>query len=1598
MTEERKHDGRVGKPKRRKHRIRRIAGWLAAFVAVVFLLPSLLYIPAVQRVVKDFVAEKVSEATGYDVSVGRFALKFPFRVAVDDLTVLDEHKDTLVSGRTLALNVRLLPLLTGNVDISGLEVGGAGYRMVSADSSLLLSARVERFELRRGRVDLLAEHVDLSEAVVDGADVALSMDVRKEKPEPPDTASAPSWLISLGKLELRNVACRMSMMPSVDSLGVTLPTGRIGGLSVNLAANVIKADHVETNGLDAAYLSPSERELNAFLADYTPADTVAAQDSAKPWTVVVNRFRFNEGRGLYATRGLRPSSGFDAGYLRVDSVNLAVDDFYTHGSIIRIPLVDLSARERSGLAVRKASGLLTMDEKLIAAKGVSLETDESALSLEAEASSAILEGSDDARLSVKLASTVSFAEVGRAMPVVKPLLGGLGSRTANFALDVSGTLRRLQVERVGLDVPGVVSVGVKGTAGDVVSPDKVYGKLALDGKLTGGRYLKRMLGLDGSVDIPVVSLKGTADYRNSALEADFTAHTGKGQIVADGKWGMKGERYRAAVDFRHFDVRSVLPEGGAGLLDGKISVSGEGYDPYRMAAHLEAEISSVVYGGVTYQDLFADARLENGEVEATLRSGSDFAKLDLSAQGRIAPGDYRMRFAGRIDNVDLVAMGMSEERLSGGMNVSGGLVANLAEERYGGVMRLSDIFVLLPENTFRTDSIDFGFHSTAERSGFRVRNNDLKLEMRTRMGAAAFVDSLMRFMPEVDSMLVAQRLDAGKIRAGLPRFTASLESGKRNIVHTYLSGMGTAYDSLHMKVEKAGDLRVETKLAHLSVGGMTLEEVGAEGRTEDDKLRYSLHVDNGPLYDEFVKMADLSGFVSGNQLDAYLRQTDRDDRVGFDAGVRMSVADSVVTASFYPERPTIAFLEWQVNRGNYMSYDLASGKVRADVEIRSGQRSLIAVYTDRDGQFHNGANVDLSGIDLKDWLVMSPFAPPVEGDLSAKLRVNYNDKYLWGSGDVDIAKLRYGKKPVGNLCIDAKLAMAGDQQKLYATAGMKLDGHQFLSVKGYRSDSLPEPVYNLDLTVDRLPMSAANAFLPDAAGQLSGYLNGKMKMTGGMVSPQLDGYLQMDSAKMLLPAFGMSMAFDDRHIPVEGGEVKFESFGLRGENSNPLTIDGVFRLTPVDKMYADLRVKGKEVQIVNGKKTSRSELYGKAFINMNTTVKGYVDQLDVKATVSVLAGSNLTYVYQSAAMSLTEAAGDDVVEFVRLGDTAAAVADTLQVQPFSMRVKAALIVQPNAIFTVNLSPDGKNKVQINGEGMLSFSQNDQGDMSLIGRYTISDGYVRYSPPMMSEKLFNFKEGSSISWTGNLLNPAIDISAVQSMKVNVGGGNQGSRVVPFDVWLNVGNTLSSLNVGFDLSTDGDMTIANELSGMTAEQRSTQAMNLLLYGTYTGGGTTTIDSGSLSGNMAYSFLESVVNRWAANTISGVDLSFGIDQYDKTVDGNTSTTTSYSYQVSKSVFDDRFKIVVGGNYATDASAEDNLAQNLVNDISFEYKLNKTGTTYVKLFHHKEYESILEGEITETGGGFVWKRKINSLRDMFRFLKPRKSVAADSENDIPQ
>lgn len=366
------------------------------------------------------------------------------------------------------------------------------------------------------------------------------------------------------------------------------------------------------------------------------------------------------------------------------------------------------------------------------------------------------------------------------------------------------------------------------------------------------------------------------------------------------------------------------------------------------------------------------------------------------------------------------------------------------------------------------------------------------------------------------------------------------------------------------------------------------------------------------------------------------------------------------------------------------------------------------------------------------------------------------------------------------------------------------------------------------------------------------------------------------------------------------------------------------------------------------------------------------------------------------ANDLAANSADGIVKFVNLKDSTQVLkADTLGVPTMALRINAGLTLQQGMQATVNLNANGSNKVEINPSGNLSFFQNYMGDMRLNGTLYTGTGMVRYNILVLGTKTFNFEPESNVSWSGDIMNPRLAIRANDPVKANVSTGGQAS-LVDFLVGLDISGTLSAPKILFDLSSQNDMSLQNELQSMTAEQRSTTAMNLLLTGQYTGPGAKSVNSNLVTGNL-YSFMASTLNNWAANTIKGVDLSFGVNQYQTGAVEDSQTQTSYSYQVSKSLFNNRFKIAIGGNYSTDASADENFEQNLISDISFEYTIKQT-TNYniiARLFRHTGFESILEGEITETGVGLAYRRRLSNMRSFFRF-KGRRRAQKTSEDKV--
>lgn len=590
--------------------------------------------------------------------------------------------------------------------------------------------------------------------------------------------------------------------------------------------------------------------------------------------------------------------------------------------------------------------------------------------------------------------------------------------------------------------------------------------------------------------------------------------------------------------------------------------------------------------------------------------------------------------------------------------------------------------------------------------------------------------------------------------------------------------------------------------------------------------------------------------------------------------------------------------------------------------------------------------------------------------------------------------MTYNRQRVGNFDLDIDMANDPLTGRITADMALMVDSVKTVTIKGILNDSTTNEPFNLDLSMIHFPLKTANAFLPPGTAKLEGTLNGSLLIKGNAEKPFFDGWLAFDSATVTPTILGTKLKLSESRITVDSCIARFNDFTVTGCNDNPLRLNGTVDLRNLANASYDLSLKADNMMIVNSQRPRGANIYGKAYISLDATARGNMKLMMLNADASLLAGTNATYLMTSATTQIPGAASaDDIVKFVQFNDSTGMSADSIIAEGMTMIINAALSIEQGTTLNVDLSASGQNKVSIQGYGDFDYSMTPaNADGRLTGRFTIDKGFVRYTPPMMSEKLFDFNQGSYVNFTGNIMNPTLNVSAVDKVKANVTRSGEDSRLVTFDITASVTNTLENLNVAFDMSTVDDIGVENELRSMSPEQRANQAMNLLLYNVYTGPGST-VGKASLNGNPLFSYLESQINSWAANNIKGVDLSFGIEQYDRTRDGATSTATSYSYRISKSFLNDRIKIVVGGNYTTDASADENFAENLLNDISFEYMLNKSGSMYIRLFRTTGYESILEGEVTQTGVGFVLRRKIDSLRHLFRRPKENKEIPVADE-----
>ena len=822
-----------------------------------------------------------------------------------------------------------------------------------------------------------------------------------------------------------------------------------------------------------------------------------------------------------------------------------------------------------------------------------------------------------------------------------------------------------------------------------------------------------------------------------------------------------------------------------------------------------------------------------------------------------------------------------------------------------------------------------------------------------------------------------------------------LTAGQANPVSYFLKTKNISFNDFTLRFGStpARGINGRTAVHGLRVDSLQLDTVFFAVKQDTSRMMLQSGVINGPKNPQFVFRSTLTGEIRSEDAELTVNYVDGKGQTGVLFGVNARPLTeghgkgNGVLLNLTPAEPVIAYRKFHfVDNSNWI-YLHNNMRVYANIDMDSDNGLGFRMQSDKNDSISlQNMNVELSRFQLGELSEVLPYMPRLTGLFSAEAQYIQTPTSLQVSAEANIDELTYERQHVGDIGMGATWLPGDKGATHYLNTYFSYDNREVMTADGILTKKNGKDTLEVTTSFEHFPMKIANAFVPDQMISFTGDLDGGMYIYGPLEKPRMHGDITLDSVSVYARQAGARYWFDDRPVQIKDNQLIFDKFAIYTTSKNPFTINGKVDFRNLERPTADLKLLAENYTLLDAPRTRESLIYGKIFVDLNATVRGPLDALTMRGNMNLLGNTDVTYVLTDSPLTVEDRL-EGLVTFTSFADTASVGTDEAPAMSLGGMDMIMSVHIDNAVrLRADLSPDRSKFIELEGGGDLNMQYTPQGDISLTGRYTLSGGIMKYSLPIIPLKEFQINNGSYVDWRGDPMNPTLNLKATERMRASVADGDDGgSRVVNFDVSIAIKNRLDAPELIFDITAPDDATIENELQAMGAEERSKQAIAMLATGVYMNSG---VKGGGLSmGSALNSVIQSQINSLAGSAFQSINASFTMGMEDRTSAETGDKQTDYSFRYSQRLFNDRVQIVIGGKVTTGANAT-NDAESFIDNISLEYRLDTSGTRYVRVFYDKNYESVLDGEITETGVGLVLRRKMDRLGELFIFRKKKKQT----------
>ena len=1533
---------------------------LLAIIVLIVLIVLLLYLPPVQRFAKKQIISYVTDHYGLDARIGKLSIGFPLDLKLEDVYAGKSATDTLVAFESLHLDVGLRHIFQKRLEINELLLENVKFVMPGDTVKTGLDVKAGRLQLAAGEVHLKKKWIDAK--TIELREAAISLETG-ENTQPDTAVSNPvDWKFSVGEIDLGQI--RFSMKSAtMPYLGAGIGEGQLTQGIVSLGGQTVDVEGVS---IDGAWCDLKTGSASKDSLPDSPGMTDGADTSKSQWTVRAGTLWMKNSAFSLTSDGQQQAA------VMLSGIGVKIDSIYNRGTIVRADLRDLQAVQRDGIEIRQMQADVDLDSTETSVGKVYIHTRNSSLNMDIRSDSDITGLIEKAPLKVTLDAQVGLADI-------EPFYSQLPRQIKNKTVDIKATCAvgsdRVDVSRMAVSMPGHLNFTANGNLSSFRDLNKISGDFKIQGILPDISFLNDFLKGEG-VNIPrnlslsanLKAVKGVMDFSGRLCQKN-------GCLLIEANYNMPAEIYNATLVLNDFPLNRFLPADSLGSVSADFRLAGRGWDWRKAEAEITAGIRAFEYKRHIYENVELEAAVRQTHLNGKLQSADPAAKFDLTFRADSVEKRYEAEIKGRVANVDLKELNLMPHPLAVGLGIN--IRASQGEgDTYGLTTRLDSIYMRDENRGYSLGDIELDLESNRTKTEVSVNSGDFTLSAKVDTGLMKTVALLGAAAAEVTRQIEKKNIDMEQVDAYLPDFTIQMNSGQQNTVARFLKARNIGYRHLSVttSVREESGFRFTTRIDAPYYAGVRLDSVSLTTWQRDRSLAYAFNVDGSANEQKGPFHVNVTGNMLGNHLRTELKQKDGQGEVGFNLGIGVTLEDSVVSASFFPITPILGYRRWIVNPDNKVVIR-EGGKIDANLRFAYADKLISIQSLGDEGNQKERLKVEIKGVDLAALTRLLPFSPDLAGQLNTDLLLYSLDDALAVNGEIAVNEFYYQQQRIGTVELGMKYS-AGQHFSAHAVDfELKLDSLRRAVAKGEFSTGENDKNIFVDVDISDFPLYVVNAFMPNNLLNLQGKLVGGVRFRGTLEKPELEGGLAFEGGTAELLMIGTTFGLDTGRIVIEDNKLLFNRFRIFAPNQSALTMNGDIQLMPFDQLGANLTINGQNFQVVNVKQNPSSMIFGKAYVDLNARMAGAFSALSVTGNVNLLNNTAITYTLRSSDPELQDKS-IDLVRFVSFRDSSLTEKDDLtnRVNVNNFMLKMLVEIGDNVKMSVYLSEDGQNNVLIQGGGNLILSMDPESGLALSGKYTLTSGTVTYNVPVAGKKVFNIQTGSYVEWTGDVVNPRLSISANEQVKATVEDGDR-NRLVTFESIIRIQNTLSKPEITFDLSAPNDMVIQNQLATFSPEERTKQAMNLLIYGTYTGPGAVSSNSGNMANNALYGFVENELNKYTRKT----GLTFGFDSYN--TDSET-TRTDFTYQFSKQLFNDKVSVKIGGRVSSDnneGNADNNLQDNLVDDISIEYRFTKKRNLFLKVFRHSNYESVLEGEVVQTGIGIVWRRSFRKVRDLF-------------------